>query len=223
MDPCTRTANAIKIRIIKRKISGLGFCLGNDNEKAIISKLIPGSEAEKCRLVSAGDCITSINSISVENMTFEQIITILDQVPVETPVILLLKGPANCRTRLVTTFSGDGSPKTTRLTEPVSQREPPFDGRTDALKNGTPLDLVTFNNQLQERLTRIESFIQEVCKNANPTATPVPKKPAVVGIKNNQPNGQDGSAENFITNGRATEGNLSIPNVCLIKTSHGYP
>ena len=117
------THNSIKIRIIKRTTYGLGFYLRNDGNAVVISGLVPACEAEKSGLVHPGDQISAVNSINVETMTFPQVLAILEKIPVENPVVLLLKGPPNCHTRLVTFFGTDGSPHTTRITESVPARE----------------------------------------------------------------------------------------------------
>ncbi|XP_055327334.1 nitric oxide synthase-like protein [Paramacrobiotus metropolitanus] len=181
-------ANCIKIRIIKRPIHGLGFHLKNENNSAVVAGLIAGCEAEKSNLIRIGDRITAVNSISVENMPFEQVLAILGKVPVETPVILLLKGPQNCRTHLVTTFAPDGSPVTIRHTESINQISvnglQPDTRQAGNPKNGPPMNLAAFGNELQERLSRIEEFIQGTCRVLNAVNTaPVAPEASIVHTK----------------------------------------
>ncbi|OWA50884.1 Nitric oxide synthase, brain [Hypsibius exemplaris] len=178
------THNSIKIRIIKRATYGLGFYLTNDREAAVISGLVVDCEAEKSRLVLPGDRISAVNSIHVEAMTFAQVLAILEKIPAESPVVLLLKGPANCHTRLVTFFGEDGAPHTTRITEPVSSQaqtqtqaqaqtqtvktdatvKTTIDGKSNgdiAASSTVQSQLMSIGTDLQQRLTRIEDFIQQ--------------------------------------------------------------
>lgn len=113
--------NVISVRLFKRKVGGLGFLVKERVSKppVIISDLIRGGAAEQSGLIQAGDIILAVNGRPLVDMSYETALEILRSVASETYVVLILRGPEGFTTHLETTFTGDGTPKTVRVTRPL--------------------------------------------------------------------------------------------------------
>lgn len=113
--------NVISVRLFKRKVGGLGFLVKERVSKppVIISDLIRGGAAEQSGLVQAGDIILAVNGRPLVDMSYETALEILRSIASETYVVLILRGPEGFTTHLETTFTGDGTPKTIRVTRPL--------------------------------------------------------------------------------------------------------
>ncbi|KAJ1092257.1 hypothetical protein NDU88_005369 [Pleurodeles waltl] len=113
--------NVISVRIFKRKVGGLGFLVKQRVNKppVIISDLIRGGAAEQSGLVQVGDIILAVNDRPLVDVPYEGALEILRSIASETFVVLILRGPEGFTTHLETTFTGDGTPKTIRVTRPV--------------------------------------------------------------------------------------------------------
>ncbi|XP_040433179.1 nitric oxide synthase, brain isoform X2 [Cygnus olor] len=113
--------NVISVRLFKRKVGGLGFLVKERVSKppVIISDLIRGGAAEQSGLIQAGDIILAVNGRPLVDMSYEAALEILRSIASETYVVLILRGPEGFTTHLETTFAGDGTPKTIRVTRPL--------------------------------------------------------------------------------------------------------
>ncbi|KGL76504.1 Nitric oxide synthase, brain [Tinamus guttatus] len=113
--------NVISVRLFKRKVGGLGFLVKERVNKPpiIISDLIRGGAAEQSGLIQAGDIILAVNGRPLVDMSYETALEILRSIASETYVVLILRGPEGFTTHLETTFAGDGTPKTVRVTRPL--------------------------------------------------------------------------------------------------------
>ncbi|PKK22661.1 nitric oxide synthase 1 (neuronal) [Columba livia] len=113
--------NVISVRLFKRKVGGLGFLVKERVSKppVIISDLIRGGAAEQSGLIQAGDIILAVNGKPLVDVSYETALEILRSIASETYVVLILRGPEGFTTHLETTFAGDGTPKTIRVTRPL--------------------------------------------------------------------------------------------------------
>nr|XP_047919681.1 nitric oxide synthase, brain isoform X2 [Anser cygnoides] len=113
--------NVISVRLFKRKVGGLGFLVKERVSKppVIVSDLIRGGAAEQSGLIQAGDIILAVNGRPLVDMSYEAALEILRSIASETYVVLILRGPEGFTTHLETTFAGDGTPKTIRVTRPL--------------------------------------------------------------------------------------------------------
>lgn len=113
--------NVISVRLFKRKVGGLGFLVKERVNKppVIISDLIRGGAAEQSGLIQTGDIILAVNGKPLVDMNYDAALGVLRSISSETYVVLILRGPEGFTTHLETTFAGDGTPKTIRVTRPL--------------------------------------------------------------------------------------------------------
>uniref|UniRef100_A0A2I3GZ17 Nitric oxide synthase n=1 Tax=Nomascus leucogenys TaxID=61853 RepID=A0A2I3GZ17_NOMLE len=113
--------NVISVRLFKRKVGGLGFLVKERVSKppVIISDLIRGGAAEQSGLIQAGDIILAVNGRPLVDLSYDSALEVLRGIASETHVVLILRGPEGFTTHLETTFTGDGTPKTIRVTQPL--------------------------------------------------------------------------------------------------------
>lgn len=113
--------NVISVRLFKRKVGGLGFLVKERVSKppVIISDLIRGGAAEQSGLIQAGDIILAVNDRPLVDLSYDSALEVLRGIASETHVVLILRGPEGFTTHLETTFTGDGTPKTIRVTQPL--------------------------------------------------------------------------------------------------------
>lgn len=113
--------NVISVRLFKRKVGGLGFLVKERVSKppVIISDLIRGGAAEQSGLIQAGDIILAVNGQPLVDLSYDCALEVLRGIASETHVVLILRGPEGFTTHLETTFTGDGTPKTIRVTRPL--------------------------------------------------------------------------------------------------------
>ncbi|ELK15498.1 Nitric oxide synthase, brain [Pteropus alecto] len=113
--------NVISVRLFKRKVGGLGFLVKERVSKppVIISDLIRGGAAEQSGLIQAGDIILAVNGQPLVDLAYDSALEVLRGIASETHVVLILRGPEGFTTHLETTFTGDGTPKTIRVTQPL--------------------------------------------------------------------------------------------------------
>ncbi|VDI59533.1 nitric-oxide synthase, brain [Mytilus galloprovincialis] len=118
-------SNMIRVKIIKKIDTGLGFLIQPRSEKphVVISAIVSGGMAEKCGLIRIGDVIVRVNEMDLSDMVYEKCVDLLKSLPQETAVSLLLKGPDGYTSYLHTTFLENGTPHTTRITKPVANNE----------------------------------------------------------------------------------------------------
>ncbi|GAU91819.1 hypothetical protein RvY_04004-2 [Ramazzottius varieornatus] len=83
--------NVIELRVTKRSSPGpFGFLLRAENDRAVVSGAAPGGDPV---VVGVGYHISAVNSVDVEDLTFDQILRLVDQIPTGQRVSLMLKGP----------------------------------------------------------------------------------------------------------------------------------
>ncbi|XP_077571063.1 nitric oxide synthase 1 isoform X2 [Stigmatopora nigra] len=113
--------NIISVRLFKRKVGGLGFLVKQRVSKppVIVSDLIRGGAAEECGLVQVGDIVLAVNNKPLVELSYERALETLKNVSPETHAVLILHGPEGFTTHLETTLSGDGRPRTVRVTRPA--------------------------------------------------------------------------------------------------------
>ncbi|KAJ6616104.1 hypothetical protein lerEdw1_015100 [Lerista edwardsae] len=113
--------NVISVKLFKRKVGGLGFLVKERINKppVIISDLIRGGAAEQSGLIQTGDIILAVNGRPLVDMNYDAALEALRSIASETFVVLILRGPEGFTTHLETTFAGDGTPKTIRVTRPL--------------------------------------------------------------------------------------------------------
>ncbi|XP_077456811.1 nitric oxide synthase 1 isoform X2 [Stigmatopora argus] len=113
--------NIISVRLFKRKVGGLGFLVKQRVSKppVIVSDLIRGGAAEECGLVQVGDIVLAVNNKPLVELSYERALETLKNVSPESHAVLILHGPEGFTTHLETTLSGDGRPRTVRVTRPA--------------------------------------------------------------------------------------------------------
>lgn len=113
--------NVISVRLFKRKVGGLGFLVKERINKppVIVSDLIRGGAAEQSGLIQTGDIILAVNGRPLVDTNYDSALEVLRSIASETYVVLILRGPEGFTTHLETTFTGDGMPKTIRVTRPL--------------------------------------------------------------------------------------------------------
>ncbi|XP_015221897.2 nitric oxide synthase 1 isoform X1 [Lepisosteus oculatus] len=169
-EPCVYQLqpNIISVRLFKRKVGGLGFLVKQRVCKppVIISDLIRGGAAEDCGLIQVGDIVLAVNNKPLVDMSYESALEILKNISPETYVVLILRGPEGYTTHLETTFSGDGKPKTIRVTRPLYPVSKSFDCTTQGLQNSKEqlraiesLSSPTENSQEQNALIQINGAV----------------------------------------------------------------
>ncbi|MBN3304291.1 NOS1 protein, partial [Amia calva] len=138
-EPCVYQLqpNIISVKLFKRKVGGLGFLVKQRVCKppVIISDLISGGAAEECGLIQVGDIVLAVNDKPLVDMSYERALEMLKNISSETYAVLILRGPEGFTTHLETTFSGDGKPKTIRVTKPLYPMSKSFDSTTQGLQN----------------------------------------------------------------------------------------
>ncbi|XP_037113980.1 nitric oxide synthase, brain isoform X1 [Syngnathus acus] len=118
---CQLQPNIISVRLFKRKVGGLGFLVKQRVSKppVIVSDLIRGGAAEECGLVQVGDIVLAVNNKPLVELSYERALETLKNVSPESHAVLILRGPQGFTTHLETTLSGDGRPRTVRVTRPA--------------------------------------------------------------------------------------------------------
>ncbi|XP_061459466.1 nitric oxide synthase 1 isoform X2 [Rhineura floridana] len=118
--------NVISVKLFKRKVGGLGFLVKERISKppVIVSDLIRGGAAEQSGLIQTGDIILAVNGRPLVDMNYDTALEVLRSIASETHVVLILRGPEGFTTHLETTFTGDGTPKTVRVTRPLCVSPP---------------------------------------------------------------------------------------------------
>ncbi|XP_061116719.1 nitric oxide synthase, brain [Conger conger] len=139
-EPCVYQLqpNIISVRLLKRKVGGLGFLVKQRVSKppVIVSDLIRGGAAEECGLVQVGDIVLAVNNKPLVDLSYERALETLKNVSPESHAVLILRGPEGFTTHLETTFSGDGRQKTVRVTRPLYPVSKSFDCSPTSLQAG---------------------------------------------------------------------------------------
>lgn len=87
-----------------------------------VARLILDSEAHRSGLLRVGDLILKVNTVEVGSCTFDEALQTLASTPAGAYASFLVRAPFGYATRLVTTFSEDGTPNTLRITERASRK-----------------------------------------------------------------------------------------------------
>lgn len=162
---CELQPNIISVRLFKRRVGGLGFLVKQRVCKppVIISDLIRGGAAEECGLVQVGDIVLAVNNKPLVDMSYERALETLKNVSPESHAVLILRGPEGFSTHLETTLSGDGRPRTVRITKPVSAR---------ACQRCTPKELRAIENLASSSSTSSSSTARKEPKSLIPLSGP---------------------------------------------------
>ncbi|KAI8505005.1 Nitric oxide synthase, brain [Branchiostoma belcheri] len=110
--------NVIAVKLMKREGDGLGFLVKQRscNPPVIVSDVVRGGAADQSGLIQVGDLILSVNGTSLETLPYGDALQVLRAVEVGKPTEIILRGPEGFATKLETTFTGTGIPKTVRIT-----------------------------------------------------------------------------------------------------------
>ncbi|KAK3612602.1 hypothetical protein CHS0354_042110 [Potamilus streckersoni] len=125
MENSALSPNIIQVKLTKQPQYGLGFQLRNHTNRScvVISDIVRGGSAAASGLVQAGDILAKVNDISLRGMSCEEADNILQLIPVDSQVILLIQCEDGNTTHLETRYSEDGLPRTVRITKPINQPE----------------------------------------------------------------------------------------------------
>ncbi|KAH9512566.1 hypothetical protein Btru_038805 [Bulinus truncatus] len=117
------STNTIRVKLTKQRYGGLGFLVKQRALKpfVLVASIVKGGVAEESGLVQIGDIILRINDIDLTEMSYASAIEVLKAVPLDTAVVLLLRGPEGYTTHLQTTFQENGQPRTVRVSKPVHE------------------------------------------------------------------------------------------------------
>ncbi|CAL1539173.1 unnamed protein product [Lymnaea stagnalis] len=121
--PADLSPNTIRVKLTKQRYGGLGFLVKQRALKpyVLVASIVKGGVAEESGLVQIGDIILRINDIDLTEMSYASAIEVLKAVPIDTPVVLLLRGPEGYTTFLQTSFQENGLPRTIRVTKPIHE------------------------------------------------------------------------------------------------------
>ncbi|XP_033628503.1 nitric oxide synthase, brain-like [Asterias rubens] len=111
--------NTFTVRLFKRPPHGLGFLVRKrkTNPPVIISDLIPDGVADQSGLIQVGDILLGVNGVQLTDVPYSTALEVLRSVPMDSPTVLVMRGPDGYRTRLESILTPDGSVKVVRVTE----------------------------------------------------------------------------------------------------------
>ena len=112
----------IRARLENSKADGLGIIVGQRSEVAptlMVGKLMKNGEADLSGLVRPGDIILQLNDRDVSKCSYEEAVSVFRSLEADTMVRLVLRAPFGYTTRLETSFTVDGQPRTFRITERI--------------------------------------------------------------------------------------------------------
>ncbi|GFX52516.1 PDZ domain-containing protein [Trichonephila clavipes] len=117
----------ILVRLKKHSKTGLGIVVTPrpHNRGLFIAELAKESEAAKAGLLRPGDTILKVNDKDLVHLPYEQCLQILQDLPVDQEVEILVRVPDGYTTRLVTTFNENGVAHTSRITNLVPNSQSP--------------------------------------------------------------------------------------------------
>ena len=84
------TEKQLVVKIVKRKIGGLGFVVKKkpSSPLPVVTDIVRGSVAEESGLLRVGDVILEVNGAQVRDIAFDNVLEILNGVPVGKEVTL---------------------------------------------------------------------------------------------------------------------------------------
>ena len=115
------TSNVIRVKLVKQPRYGLGFLIRQRSKAphVIVSDLVSGGMAAESGLVQIGDIILKVNGTDLIDKDYEDSVKLLKALPINSLVVLILKGPEGYTSHLETRFTNDGTPRTVRITKPI--------------------------------------------------------------------------------------------------------
>lgn len=121
----------VLVRVTKRSTNGLGIVVSpkSNNSSIVVSELIKDGEAQRTGFLRPGDTILRVNKQDLNGLPYDQCLQILQDLPVGQEAEILLRVADGCTTKLVTTFSEDGTPQTKRFTALLQNLESPVQQR----------------------------------------------------------------------------------------------
>ncbi|XP_022086266.1 nitric oxide synthase, brain-like isoform X2 [Acanthaster planci] len=114
--------NTFTVRLFKRPPHGLGFLVRKrkTNPPVIISDLIPDGVADQSGLIQVGDILLAVNGVQLTDVPYSTALEVLRSVPMDSPTVLVMRGPDGYRTRLESILTPDGAVKVVRVTEEIN-------------------------------------------------------------------------------------------------------
>ena len=88
-----------------------------------MSDLVSGGMAADSGLVQIGDMILKVNESNLDEISYEESVKLLKSLPINSMVVLILKGPEGYTSHLETRFSNEGIPRTIRITKPIISQD----------------------------------------------------------------------------------------------------
>ena len=88
-----------------------------------MSDLVSGGMAAESGLVQIGDMVLKVNETNLDDISYEESVKILKSLPINSMVVLILKGPEGYTSYLETRFSNEGIPRTIRVTKPIISQD----------------------------------------------------------------------------------------------------
>ena len=121
--------NTFTVRLFKRPPHGLGFLVRKrkTNPPVIISDLIPDGVADQSGLIQVGDILIGVNGVQLTDVPYSTALEVLRSVPMDSPTVLVMRGPDGYRTRLESILTPDGVVKVVRATEEINTDSLPRD------------------------------------------------------------------------------------------------
>jgi nitric-oxide synthase len=106
---------------LKKRDNGFGFNVKQRSSPPtlLVRELMRKGEAETSGLIRPGDMILKIDDIDVSQCSYDEALKVLMSTQSESLTSFTIRAPIGYTTRLETTFSNDGSPKTLRITEKI--------------------------------------------------------------------------------------------------------
>lgn len=118
-------SNIIRVKLLKQPRYGLGFLIRQRSKSphVIVSDLVSGGMAAESGLVQIGDIVLKVNDTNLMEMNYEDSVKLLKALPINSLVVLILKGPEGYTSHLETRFTNNGTPRTIRITKPILSPE----------------------------------------------------------------------------------------------------
>ncbi|XP_038059438.1 nitric oxide synthase, brain-like isoform X2 [Patiria miniata] len=134
--------NTFTVRLFKRPPHGLGFLVRKrkTNPPVIISDLIPEGVADQSGLIQVGDILLGVNGVQLTDVPYSTALEVLRSVPMDSPTVLVMRGPDGYRTRLESILTPDGAVKVVRVTEEINTDSLSRDRGTGGKKNKSQRD-----------------------------------------------------------------------------------
>ncbi|KFM82489.1 Nitric oxide synthase, brain, partial [Stegodyphus mimosarum] len=118
----------ILVRVMKRTTGGLGIVVRPriPNKGIAINELIRGGEADKTGFLRPGDVILRVNDKELCDLSYDECLQVLQDLPNDEEVSILVRALEGYTTKLVTTFDEGGSARTIRIMAPIPNCNSPI-------------------------------------------------------------------------------------------------